>query len=155
MSSLAGESSARMVGDLCYVAAQASALMVAAVDRVYHAGANKRQLKAALEDQVATLEDRSERLEDQWMLEKWVVHVIEKVIESAKFSSGIRGVGEAYEVLDPGNVARRVAKVDTALSSLAEMDFASLFRLGELDYEGFRQFCGRPNLGGSFSDSEG
>ncbi|CAI9287425.1 unnamed protein product [Lactuca saligna] len=97
MNLLASHSSSRMDGDLRYVAAQTSTLMVAAVDRVCHAGANEKQSKAlhgfvasireelhdseaehralskhncikacekaALEDHVATFEDRSERLE--------------------------------------------------------------------------------------------
>ena len=40
-----GQSSARMAGDLCYVAAQTSALMVAAANQVRRAGANERQLR--------------------------------------------------------------------------------------------------------------
>ncbi|CAI9304357.1 unnamed protein product [Lactuca saligna] len=152
--------------------------------------------KAALEDQVATLGNRSEQLEDQvsslvwekdvlvsklarckrqlacarvdgavargnllWMLEKGVVCIIDKVIESAKFANGIWDVCEACEALgfekgkrmggrsasagepkvpDPGCVARRAEKVDVALSSLAETYFVGLFCLGELDYDGFR-----------------
>lgn len=154
--------------------------------------------KAALEDQVATLGEQFERLEDQvsslvrekdilsrklsmcqrqlsgacvdgvvargnlqWKLEKGVVRVIDKVIESAKFDNGIRGVCEACEALrfekgkrvggcstrggepevpDPGRVARMAEKVDAAISSLAETDFAGLFCLGKLDYDSFCQF---------------
>ncbi|CAI9260213.1 unnamed protein product [Lactuca saligna] len=40
MSSLAGQSSAHMASDLCYVVAQTSALMVAVTDRVRRAGVN-------------------------------------------------------------------------------------------------------------------
>ncbi|CAI9304499.1 unnamed protein product [Lactuca saligna] len=92
-----GQSIARVAGDVLYVAAQASALMVAAADRVFRASVNEIQLKtfqgsmesireelhdseaeprvlsehncivdcekAALEDHVATLEGRIERLE--------------------------------------------------------------------------------------------
>ncbi|CAI9301947.1 unnamed protein product [Lactuca saligna] len=167
MNSLAVQSSARMVGDLCYAATHTYALMVVAVDRVLHAGMNQRRLKhncivacdkAALEDQVATLGDRSKQIEDQWMLEKGVVRVIDKVIESIEFANGIRGVCEAYEALgfekgkrmgghsasvrepkvpDPSRVARRIEKVDVTLSSLAETDFAGLFHLGEMDYDDF------------------
>ncbi|CAI9304356.1 unnamed protein product [Lactuca saligna] len=42
MSSIAGQSSARMAGDLCYAATQTSALMVVAADQVHRAGANQR-----------------------------------------------------------------------------------------------------------------
>ena len=93
------------------------------------------------------------------MLEKGVVRVIDKVIESAEFASGIHGVHEACEALgfekgkklggwstivsesgvqDHGCVARRAKEVDVALSSLAEKDFVGLFHLGKLDYDGFR-----------------
>lgn len=45
MSLLASQSSARMAGNLCYVAAQTFALMVAVIDLVCRTGANERQLK--------------------------------------------------------------------------------------------------------------
>lgn len=87
-----------------------------------------------------------------------MVCVIDKVIESAEFASEIRGVCRACEALgfgngkrldgrsatsgepevpDPGCVARKAEEVDVTLSSFAEMDFTRLFRLGELDYDGF------------------
>ncbi|CAI9271673.1 unnamed protein product [Lactuca saligna] len=106
--------------------------------------------KAALEDHVATLEVQIKKLKSQ-MLEKGVVHVINKVIESTKFSSEIQGVRKAcgvlgfekgkqlggcstisdeFEALDPVRFARRDEEVDIALTSLAEIDFAGLFHPG-------------------------
>ena len=105
-----------------------------------------------------------------------VARVIYKVMESAKFASGVRGVRKACEALgfikgkrlggfstsigepevpDLGRVVRRAEEVDAALSSLVKKDFVGLFCLGKLDYDSFRQFYGRSNLGGSSSDSEG
>ena len=99
------------------------------------------------------------------MLEKRVVRVIDKVLESVEFARGIQVVREACEALwfekgkqlggcsisarqpevpDLGCVARRAKEVDVALSSLAETDSAGLYRLGTLDYDGFHQFCRRP-----------
>ncbi|CAI9293863.1 unnamed protein product [Lactuca saligna] len=104
------------------------------------------------------------------MLEKGVVHLIDKVIDNVEFSSAIQGVCRECEALgfekgkqlggcstisgqskasNPGLVTRRTAEVDIALSSLVEMDFASLFGLGELNYDSFCQFCCRPGPGGS------
>ena len=40
-------------------------------------------------------------------------------------------------------VSEKAEEVDLALSSLAETDFASHFRLGELDYDNFPQFYRR------------
>ncbi|KAL7598536.1 hypothetical protein Lser_V15G27182 [Lactuca serriola] len=245
MNSLAGQLSARMASDL-YVAAQASTLMVNAVDWVFRAGVNETQLKtfqgamasiteelrdsevecrvfseqncivacdkAVLEDHVATLEVQTERHESQvssltrekgvlaselarfqcqmvrthvdsvvargslqCMLEKGVVRIIDKVIENAKFSNGIQGLRKVCEALgfekgkqlggcstisgeseasDPGRAERRAVEVDIALTSLAETDFAGLFRLGELDYDSFRRFCRRSGLGSSSLDSK-
>ncbi|CAI9275790.1 unnamed protein product [Lactuca saligna] len=104
-----------------------------------------------------------------------VVRVIDKVIESAKFASGIHGVRRAFEALgfekwkqlhscssmsrqseslNPGYAARRTKEVDIALLSLANTDFVGLFRLWELDYDNFRQFCRRSGPRGSSSDSK-
>ncbi|CAI9287424.1 unnamed protein product [Lactuca saligna] len=96
------------------------------------------------------------------MLEKGVVRVIVKLIKRAKFTSRIQGVRESCkalgfenrkqlggfstttsepEVPDHGCVVRMAEEVDAALSSLAETDFAGLFRLEKMDYDGFCQFC--------------
>ncbi|CAI9286104.1 unnamed protein product [Lactuca saligna] len=66
MSSLVGQLSSPMDGDLCYVAAQTSVLVVAIADRVWRIDVEHQVLyeqdcivaseKAALEDQLATLE---------------------------------------------------------------------------------------------------
>ena len=93
------------------------------------------------------------------MLEKRVVRVIDKVLESVEFARGIQVVREACEALRfekgrqlggystifgesgvpyYGCVARRVEEVDAVISSLVETNFASRFRLEKLDYEGFR-----------------
>ncbi|CAI9303718.1 unnamed protein product [Lactuca saligna] len=111
----------------------------------------------------------------KWMLEKGVVHVIDKVIKSMEFASGIQGIHNAFEALvfekgkqlggcstisgeseapEPGCGVRRTEEVDTALSSLAETDFVGLFHPGELDYDSFRQFFHRPGPGSSSSDFE-
>ncbi|CAI9298177.1 unnamed protein product [Lactuca saligna] len=133
--------------------------------------------KSSLEDHFPTLEDQTECQSQlaragvdgvvargglQWMLEKGVVHVIDKVIDSVEFSNGIQGVREACEalrfekgkqlggcstiagepeVLDPSRVTRRAEDMDTTLSFFAETNFVGLFRLGKLDYDGFHQFC--------------
>ncbi|CAI9276802.1 unnamed protein product [Lactuca saligna] len=112
--------------------------------------------KSTSEDHVATLEGQTERL---------------KTIESTKFASGIHGIHKACEALgfekgkrlgglsiiadeskalDPVHVARRTEEADIDLSSLAKMDFAGHFHLGELDYDNFRQYCPRSGPGGSF-----
>ena len=93
------------------------------------------------------------------ILEKGVVPVMVKVFESMEFSSGIQGVQKVCEALglekrkqlahrpttssdsntpNPGCVLRRAEEVDISLSSLAKMDFACHFHLGELDYDIFR-----------------
>ncbi|CAI9298594.1 unnamed protein product [Lactuca saligna] len=199
MNSLASQSSSHMAGDLCYAAAQTSALMVFAANRVFRVGVNEKQLKtlqgvmASIREELHDSEDDRRALSEQncivacvlaselarcqrqlahsrvdrvvsrgglqSMLEKGVVHVIKKVIESAELTSGIQGVREACkalgfekgkqlsdystiagepEVPDHGCVVRRVEEVDDALSSLTEMDFVGLFRLGKLDCDGFR-----------------
>ena len=104
-----------------------------------------------------------------------MVHVINRVIESAKFSKGIHGIRDAYEALGfekgnqlsgcsifsgkfeapgPSHIMSRSKEVDIALTSLAETNFVGLLHLGELYYDGFRQFCGGSSLGSSSSDSE-
>ncbi|CAI9292282.1 unnamed protein product [Lactuca saligna] len=151
MSLLAGQARSRMANGLLYATTQTYTLMVATTAGVCHVGANKRQLKG-------------------------VVRIINKVIERAEFESGIQGVCQACKALgfekrkqlggcstsigesefpDPGRVARRAEEVDATLSSLAEIDFAGLFRLGELDYDDLCQFFHRPNPGGSFLQFEG
>ncbi|CAI9261724.1 unnamed protein product [Lactuca saligna] len=57
MNFLAGQSNVRMAGDFHYAAAQASALMVAAADRVCHANMSKTWLKTL---QVAVTSIREE-----------------------------------------------------------------------------------------------
>lgn len=109
------------------------------------------------------------------MLEKGVVRIIFKVVESAEFASGTQGVRRAcealgfekgkelggcstisgkFKALNPGRVMRRIEEVHIALSSLAKTDFAGLFLLEELDYYSFCQFCRRSGPGGSSSDTE-
>ncbi|CAI9292801.1 unnamed protein product [Lactuca saligna] len=136
--------------------------------------------KAALEDHVATLEDQVEQHENQvnsLAREKGaldVVRVMDKVIETMEFSSGIQGMQKACEDLelekgkqlayrpttssdsdapDPGFVSRRAKEVDISFSSLAETDFVGHFHLGELNYDSFCQFYRRPGPGSSSSDS--
>ncbi|CAI9275841.1 unnamed protein product [Lactuca saligna] len=110
------------------------------------------------------------------VLQKGVVRVVKKVIESSEFSKWVLDVREACEALgfekrrllsgcsassgksevsDPDQVASRAKEVNTALTSFAETDFVGLFRLGELGYDGFRQFCGKVSVGCSSSDSKG
>ncbi|CAI9267801.1 unnamed protein product [Lactuca saligna] len=126
--------------------------------------------KAILKEHVLTLEDQVERLEDRvsflkqeknMVLEKGVIHAIDRVIENIEFSKGVHDVCEACEelgfekgrqlvgcstssskseVLGPSQVASRAKEVKIALTSFVETDFADLFHLGELDYDGFRQF---------------
>ncbi|CAI9283794.1 unnamed protein product [Lactuca saligna] len=99
-----------------------------------------------------------------------------RVIEITEFAKGVQDVWEAYEAVgfekgrqlsecstssgkyevpSPGQVTSRTKEVNTALTSFVETKFASLFCLGELDYDGFRQFCGKRSLRGSSSDFEG
>ncbi|CAI9290263.1 unnamed protein product [Lactuca saligna] len=191
------KSGVQVAGNLRYATIQASALMVAAVDRVCRARNYVVACeKTILKDQVLTLENRTERLEDQvrsltreknvlpnklaqcqcqlaqarvdgaiawgdlqWVLEKGVVRVLDRVIDNTEFARGIKGVSKACEALgfervkqlsscsttsgrsgalDPDHVARKAEEVDNTLVSLAEMDFTGLFHLGELDYNGFR-----------------
>ncbi|CAI9295127.1 unnamed protein product [Lactuca saligna] len=129
---LVGKSRFQVVGDLCYATAQASSLMVAAIER------------------------------------RKVVCVIDKVIESTKFTKGVQDVCEACEalgiekgsqlsecsmysskskVLGPGQVASRANQLNISLTSFVKTDFAGLFHLGEFDYDGFRQFCGKRSPG--------
>ncbi|CAI9298479.1 unnamed protein product [Lactuca saligna] len=208
MTLLVGQSSACIAGDLCYAATQTYALMVAAIDWVFLAGASKGKLKvlygvgmreyvcdseaehqvlaeqnkiltcekAVLKDQVATLTDRSERLEDQvssltqekdvlasrlarWGWFVWLtgssralkplVLGMGRLLSSCSTSSG------KSNVLDPDQVVSRPKEVNTALTSFISTDFAGLLHLGELDYDGFHQFCGKLSLGCSSLESEG
>ncbi|CAI9265868.1 unnamed protein product [Lactuca saligna] len=116
-------------------------------------GGSFQQKKPSLFDQIGTLSHSLsfEAYASDWMLEKGVVRIIDKVIESGEFASGVQGVCEACEALrfekgkqlcgcstrpgepevpDPGGVKRKAEEVDAALLSLAETDFAGLFRLG-------------------------
>ncbi|CAI9281464.1 unnamed protein product [Lactuca saligna] len=107
--------------------------------------------KATLEDQVATLEDRSERLKDQDVREACEALGFEKRRQLSGFSTS----SGKSKVLGHGQVASRAKEVNTVLTSFVKTDFAGLFRLGELGYDGFHQFCGNLSLGGSSSDSKG
>ena len=105
-----------------------------------------------------------------------MVRAIDRVIESTEFAEGVQGVCGACEVLVfekgrqlgecstssdksevpiPGQVSSRAKEVNTALMSFVETNFVGLFRLWELDYDGFRQFCGKWSPRGSSSDSKG
>ncbi|CAI9260281.1 unnamed protein product [Lactuca saligna] len=144
---LAAQSEACMAGNLRYAAAQTSALMVAAADQGVLARGLARcqcQLAHARVDGVAALGNL------QWVLENGMVRVINKVIASEEFSSGIQGLQKACEALglengkqlacrpttssesnapDLDHVSGKVEAVDVALSSLSETDFAGHFRL--------------------------
>ncbi|CAI9283924.1 unnamed protein product [Lactuca saligna] len=148
MSSLAGQSSARMAGGHCYTAAQTSALMVAPSNQVRCASAKQGQLKM-LHGALAGIKEE--------------VHVSEVDRQSGEalgFEKGkqLGGFSTSFgepEVPNPSRVARRAEEVDVALSSLAETNFAGLFCLGKLDHDNFHQFCGMSKLKDSSSDSEG
>ncbi|CAI9272063.1 unnamed protein product [Lactuca saligna] len=217
MSSLAGQSSARMVGNLCRSQIRLLPLWLLLLTGFAASNCIVACEKPSLEDHVATLEDQLERnrklgrfggscvhfrglvREDlqarcqhqlararvygaidrgglQWILEKGVVHVIDKVIKSVEFPSRIQGIREACEalglekgkqlggcstsvgepeVLYPGLVVRRAEEVDTAISSLLRRISQPSFIWGKLYYDDFCQFFRRLNPRCSSSDSEG
>ncbi|CAI9273927.1 unnamed protein product [Lactuca saligna] len=103
------------------------------------------------------MEDQAERLESQvssLAREKGVLARelarCQRQLAHAR-DDGAVAHGNLQWVLENG-----VAKdVDVVLSSLAETNFAGHFRLGELDYDNFRQLCRRPGPGGTSSDSWG
>ncbi|CAI9272539.1 unnamed protein product [Lactuca saligna] len=112
----------------------------------------------------------------QWVLHKGVVRVVDRVIESAEFAKGVQDVRDACEALrfekqrllsacstyssksevpDSDQVASRAKEVNTALTSFVKTDCRGLLHLGELDYDGFRQFYGNLSPGCSSSNSKG
>ncbi|CAI9298402.1 unnamed protein product [Lactuca saligna] len=72
-------------------------------------------------------------------------------ILNTKLNSIIQSQADLGGAQDPGHIVR-IEEVDIAISSLAETDFAGHFRLGELDYDNFHQFCRRLGPGSSSSD---
>ncbi|CAI9294431.1 unnamed protein product [Lactuca saligna] len=143
ISFLVGQPSAHMADDLSYAAAQTFALMVAATDQVRLASASQGKLKV--------LQGALANTKEEDVCEACEAIGFEKVrqLDGCTTSSG------KSEVPGPGQVVIRAKEVNTALTSIAEMDFVGLFRLGELDYDGFCHFCGKLSLGGSSSDSKG
>ncbi|CAI9265795.1 unnamed protein product [Lactuca saligna] len=176
MSSLEGQSSARMASNLCYDMVHTYTLMVAST--------NWEGLQVLVKQnnivpyEKATLEDRSERLEDQVssltqekdelenrlarcqrLLRAWILSVRSRVfvrhvrpLDLKRGNNWVVGlqVSENLKSQILALCTRKAEEVDAALLSLTEMDFLGLFHLGKLDYDSFRQFCGRSNPGGSF-----
>ncbi|CAI9263113.1 unnamed protein product [Lactuca saligna] len=78
---LVGQSGACRAGDLRYVVAQASALMVVAADRVYCSGTNEAQIKT-LQDAIASLKEelRDSESERRLLFEQNCIVAYEKVL---------------------------------------------------------------------------
>ncbi|CAI9297081.1 unnamed protein product [Lactuca saligna] len=130
----------------------------------------------ALEDQVeirrSQLEVRELRrmaVEEDvaWLLQKGIVRVVDKVVESAKFSLGARRMKTTYMAVwvehgkqvirEPISLKKFVTSKSSALPELTkgkhvelksflEIDFSSYLRLGELDMKDLRQLCSDPNV---------
>ncbi|CAH1413281.1 unnamed protein product [Lactuca virosa] len=141
--------------------------------------ANKGTLEGCLRQQSEHMESEALKrntLEEDlaWVLQKGVIRVVDRVIESGDFSLGIRRMKSACVVAgmesgkeavrkqlaighfnpsESNDVIQSAHTMRASIKACAQTDFVSYLRLGELDLTSLRQLCCDSNSEGPVLDS--